>query len=152
MNKNITLISVYALLMSVFLFTACEKTEPEPALTDQVSGQYEVDYYLVGSTLVALPVTVDGITATAKIDIVRISETDARVVFTFIQTAESFGLSDESTSIVPVVPLSKNSSGEITGSDSDGNSLSHKNGEVEVILKNSDPSQTLTIHAISSGS
>ncbi|KPM47390.1 hypothetical protein [Jiulongibacter sediminis] len=147
MKKNISLFSVCALLISVILISSCEKAEPEPPLSDQITGQYEVDYYLVGSTLVSLPVTVDGITATAKINISRVSDTDAKVVFTFIQTASSFGLSDESTSTVPSVSLSKSSSGEIMGADASGNSITHKNGEVEVILKSNDPSKTLTIHA-----
>lgn len=147
MKKNILIISVCALLISVILISSCEKAEPEPPLSDQISGQYEVDYYLVGSTLVSLPVTVDGITVTAKIDINRVSDTNAGVVFTFIQTATSFGLSDESTSTVPSVPLTKSSTGEIRGADASGNSISHKNGEIEVILISSDPSTNLTIHA-----
>ncbi|MCR9063909.1 MAG: hypothetical protein NXI00_08080 [Cytophagales bacterium] len=144
--KNLQLPFLLFLFLIIFI-SSCEKTDPEPPLAEQIMGEYTVDYYLAGTTKVTLPATVNGITATGTLSVSKLSETEISVLFTFIQTASDFGLDKKSTSTVPSISLSKNSSGEIGGQDADGNSIGFSNGELRVKFNDSDPSSVLIIYA-----
>ncbi|MCP9768322.1 hypothetical protein EGI22_10390 [Lacihabitans sp. LS3-19] len=145
--KN-TLLIVTVVFLNLSLLTSCSTTDPEPEVpfADQIMGEYVADSYTSGSKLINLPaVNSDGVIATLRVILNKISDNEANFVIVFKQSKS--GVENSTQSKSDIIKLSKNSSGAIVGTESHGYSLSYMNDKVVLNIPNADPNLALVINA-----
>lgn len=141
--KNLKIHSV--LLLVILVITGCEKKEPEPALSDQLMGEYTATSYNVSGITVNLPATnAAGVTATARIVSTKVSDNSASFTFVFTQTKS--GIATSSNSKMDNVELVKASSGKIESADG-LKRVDYGNNKIVVVFSNADPNNPVTVYA-----
>lgn len=144
--KTYNNISKYlAILLLATIFMSCEKNEPEPPLSDQLMGEYTATAYNVSGITVNLPATnAAGVTATARIVSIKVSNNTASFTFVFTQTKS--GIATSSNSKMDNVELVKASSGKIESADG-LKKVDYGNNKIVVVFANADPSNPVTVFA-----
>ncbi len=146
MKNYFKLSKLAALIFVVVISISCEKSEPEPPLADQLMGSYLVTSYKAGSTTINLPATTTaGVTLTAKITGIKVSDEVAS--FTFILTQSKSGISTSSNVKLENLALKKASDGSIEGYKGTSKEVSWQNNILMLILTDPDPNKVLTIFA-----
>jgi len=142
-QKSITWIVSIILLSAV---AACKQADPEPPLADQIMGSYTATSYKVGTTTINLPATnTSGVTATAKITSMKVSEEVA--TFTFIFTQTKSGIQTSSNSKLENLTLKKANSGEIEGYKGASRAVVFKNSELTLTFTEPDPAKVIIVYA-----
>jgi hypothetical protein len=135
-------LSIFVLVLVV---VACEQSEPEPPLADQIMGDYTVTSYSFSGSTVTLPATnASGVTATAKIISTKVSDQSASFTFVFTQTKN--GISSSSNSRLQDVALVKSKSGNIESADG-RKRVEYANSKISVIFPGDETVADLTVSA-----
>lgn len=130
----------------VLFFTACEQSEPEHPLADQIMGDFTVTSYSFSGTTVTLPATnTSGVTATAKIISTKVSDQSASFTFVFTQTKN--GISSSSNSRLQDVALVKSKSGNIESADG-LKRVDFNYDKIAVVFSNADTKNPMSVYAI----
>lgn len=136
-----------AVLVVTVTNTSCKKEDPQPALADQIAGEYTGTYYTVGvTTKVTLPATnAAGVTANSKILVTKISEDKATFKVTFTLTDKA-GKATDSFNNFDGLTLKKTATGEIEGYQGTTKITSLNNGELSVTATATDPTKTVIFY------
>ncbi len=142
LRKTTRLLPIF-LLAAIFM--ACEKSEPDLSLADQLAGEYTVTSYFVNGRTVNLPATnSDGVTATAQIKASK--ESDTFATFTFLFTQTKLGVPKTSNSFLRNVELLKSSNGIIESADG-RKRVEYANSKMTVIFPGDATVADLTVYA-----
>ncbi len=136
--------SIWLILLIICGLASCENKEAEPALADQIMGDYEVNSYNVIGVTINLPATSNtGASVSGKVLATKISESTAS--FTFIFTQTQGGISNSSNAKLENITLKK--SGTAIESADGLKSVQFDGSKLTLVFPNADPSQVLTVFA-----
>jgi hypothetical protein len=137
----------FILGLSILLAISCQTAVPEPALSDQIIGNYTVSSYNVNGITVNLPATnATGTTATARIITSKVDEQSVNVTFVFTQTKS--GISNSSNSKLENVQLKRSNNTKIEGFEEGLKALEMENGFLTLIFNEPDPKKNMIINAV----
>lgn len=115
-------------VLSLFVFTACEKEEVEIPLADQVMGDYTMNTFQTDNGSLPLPFTSStGSIFSVRVVVTKVSETT--VDFNVISKTEENGISLSQPAISRGITLTKTDAGVIKlNNPNDGKTISEVNG------------------------
>ncbi|MEZ4902877.1 MAG: hypothetical protein R2822_14555 [Spirosomataceae bacterium] len=134
-------------LSLIATISSCKKEDPEPPLAEQIAGEYNGTYYLLGpSTKINLPATTStGITATLKITVSKISDEIVNIQVKLTLTDKT-GKASDSFSKYDGLLLKKAANGDIEGYEGTTKRSTFINGELSVGFPDPDPTKTVIFY------
>lgn len=137
----------FIVLTATVVITSCSKEDPEPPLSDQVTGEYIGTYYTIGTaTKITLPaVNAAGLTGTTKLSVTKVSDeiVNAKVTFT---TTDKTGKSVDGVTNYANLALKKGASSAIEGYQGTIKHLVLVNAELSLSTPDADPTKTIVFY------